>query len=347
MLMVKTMDADVIHCTNCRPPEVEATCPGRAATYSLYGLRVRSNLSLPLPVIEADTVDLNIHFEDLIPLPDGEPPGAMTKVYRRQGKRWVLRFQNPNRHVLEFVYDPGGTIISLRRSYPEWRDSLLGLFSVGMAIVLHLRGMPVLHATSLVKNGMAYLFMGSSGAGKSSLAAALAVEGLPFHTDDVSALVWHATDPFVQAGYPRLKITPKTADALGWPESSLLPVYVTEPECPEKWVDALRLPGGFHYGPAPLKTIYVLSGRSTDLRVPRIETLSRSQAAIAVARCLYGNSWLERPPAQAMALSARIAAKVAVRRLRLPEGLDRLRSAARFVMDDMCTQDAPSGGYTG
>jgi YD repeat-containing protein len=345
--MVKMMDTDRASCIKSCFPETGAPSLSNPVTYSLYGLRVQSNRPLPLAPIEADTIDLSIRFEDLISLPDGKPPGVMTKVYERQEKGRVLRFQNPDGHVLEFVYDSAGTRISLRRSYPEWQDSLLALLSVAVAVALHLQGRPVLHATSLVKDGMAFLLTGPSGVGKSSLAAALATEGVAFHADDVSALSWNRADPFVQAGYPRLKITPQTAGALGWPESLLLPVCVTVPEYPEKWVNALRLPGGFHHGSAPLRAIYVLSGRSIALKIPQIETLPHGQAAIAVARCLYGNSWLEIPPAQVVALCARIAAKAAVHRVWLPEGLGRLRSAAGFVVNAMQGRDASSGGYAG
>jgi hypothetical protein len=335
MSTVKMMVADVAQLIDPCYPEAGATLPSKPATYSLYGLRVKSDLPLPLTPIENDDADLVIRFEGFIPRPDGNPPAVMTRVYQRQEKRWMLRFDNPNGHVLEFIYDRLGTTLSMRQSYPEWPDSLSVLLSVAMAAALHLQGRPALHATSLVKNGVAYLLMGSSGVGKSSLTAALAAEGLSFHADDVSALSWDSSGPVVHAGYPRLKITEQTADALGWPGDYLLPVFLTVSDYQEKWVDALRLPGGFHRGRVPLKAIYILSGRSVDLSTPRLETLSHGQAAMTIVQHLYGNSWLITPHAQAMALCARIAEKAAVHRLWLPDGLDRLRSTARFIMNDI------------
>jgi len=204
-----------------------------------------------------------------------------------------------------------------------------------MAAAFNLRGAPVLHATSLVKDGGAFLLMGSSGVGKSTLAAALGAAGLSFHADDVAALSWCADRPIVQAGYPRLKITPQTGAALGWPANTLLSIFVTVPKYREKWVDVSALPGGFHDGPAHLKAVYLLSGRSADLNAPRLEVLSPVQGALAMARHLYGQPWLEIPAGYALSLCTRVAGTTPVYRLQLPEGLDRLRLSARAVMTHM------------
>jgi len=329
------MDTKTVSGEQPGAPGAPTTSPDKPATYSLYGLRVRSDLLLPLAPIENDGADLIVRFEGLIPRSDGPPPRTMTRVWQRQGGQWVLRFRGQTGHVLEFRYDLAGTQISIRQSYPKRRDTLFALMCPALAAALHLQGRPALHATSLVNNGGAFLLMGLSGTGKSTLAAALAVEGLSFHSDDIAALSWEAGVPVVQAGYPRLKITSQTGESLGWPADALLHIFVMAPEYPEKWVDAAILQGGFHDGPAPLKTIYLLSGRSADLQAPRLETLSPGQAALALVRHLYGQPWLGKPAAQAMKLCARLAVKTPIRRLWLPDGLENLRPAARAIMTDM------------
>jgi len=310
--------------------EGSSTLRDKPATYFLYGLRIRSDLPLPITPIESDSADLVVRFEEYIPRPAGPPPNSMKRSWQKQGNQWVLRFQGIEGHVLEFVYNLEGTKVSIRQSYPEQRDTLFVLMCTALAAALHLRGRPVLHAASLVNNGAAYLLMGSSGAGKSTLAAALAAEGLSFHADDIAAIAWDAGRPFIQAGYPRLKITPQVAAALGWPEDILLPIFVTIPDHPEKWVNASFLPGGFYDGPAPLKAIYLLSGRAANLDVPRVETLSSSQSALAMVRHLYGQPWLRLSMAQVTAICTRLAETTPVRRLWLPDGLERLRSLSCF-----------------
>ena len=308
-----------------------AAATPKPATYSLYGLRVRSDLPLPLAPERNDGADLTVRFAGLIPR---SVPMPLSKEWRREGDQWLLRFQNHTGQVLEFRYDLGGKSINIRQSYPEPSDTLFVLMCPAFAAALHLQGRLALHATSLVHNGEAILLMGSSGTGKSTLAAALAFAGLPFHADDISALSWDNGRPVVQAGYPRLKVTPGICEALGLPANALRPLFAAAPEYPETWVDCAVLPGGFHCAPAPLRTIYLLSGRSAGLQTPRLETLSPGQAAMAMVRFLYGTPWLATPAASAMQFCARIAATTAVRRLWLPEGLENLHESARAIIAD-------------
>ncbi|MCX5784509.1 MAG: hypothetical protein NTX59_02360 [Elusimicrobia bacterium] len=309
-----------------------STAAPKPATYSLYGLRVRSDLPLPLAHESNDGTDLTVRFAGLIPRSDSMP---LFKEWRREGDQWLLRFQSRKGHVLEFRYDLGGKTITIRQSYPEPSNALFALMCPAMAAALHLQGRLALHATSLVHNGEAFLLMGSSGTGKSTLAAALASAGLSFHADDISALSWDNGRPVIQAGYPRLKVTPRVCEALGLPANALRPLFVAAPEYPETWVDCAVLPGGFHCGPAPLKAIYLLSDRKACLKTPRLETLSPGQAAMAMVRFLYGAPWLATPTASAMQFCARIAATTSVRRLWLPEGLENLRDSAHAITADM------------
>jgi len=334
-LMMKMIDAEAAARKSAGLSDAPATVVNRPQTYPLYGLRVRSNMPLPLTPVADNIADLVVSFDGLIPCPDGPGPEAMVRDWGRYENRCVLRFRDARGRALEFIYDPAGTRLSVHQSYPEWQDDLMALMGVALAVALHLRGQPVLHAASLVKDGWAFLLLGSSSAGKSTLAAALAAEGLSFHSDDIAALDWDSGSPVVQAGYPRLKITAETAAALGWPADSLLPMTIAVPEYPKKWVDVSVLPGGFHESSAPLKKIYLLAGRKGDLEAPLLETLSPPHAAIAMVRHLYGRPWMGTPEKEAMEFCARIAETTVIRRLWLPDGMGRLRESARALITDM------------
>lgn len=267
--------------------------------------------------------------------PAGPPPKILVREWILQNNHWILRYLGKEGNLLEFIFDQGGKSIRIRQSYPAWQNTMFLLLNPAMAASLHLQKIPVLHASSLVRAGVSFLLAGVSNAGKSSLAAALLAEGLAFHSDDMAAFSLKDGRPVIQAGYPRLKITPLVADALGWKTSDLLNIFFREPEYEEKWVDMSRIGKGFFDRPAPLGAIFVLSGRSRELNVPQIDILPAGQAALTLARHLYGYPWLQKPDASTIMLCARIANSTTVFGLRLPEGLQSLRSSARFLIREI------------
>ena len=74
------------------------------------------------------------------------------------------------------------------RSWPDtplelrWQQLLLGQV---IPLVAALRGLEVLHASAVVRGGLAFAFAGDSGVGKSTLAARLALRGNDLLADDV------------------------------------------------------------------------------------------------------------------------------------------------------------------
>lgn len=321
--------------TQYAPPELQDRIapPGIAQTYSLYGLTVRSELPLPLsPVTAVGAVDLRIRFGGFCRRVADSPSGSL-RTWQRLGERWRLRFRNTEGDVLDFLYDPDGTAIEVRQSYPEWQDSLFPLLGIGLGAALRLRGSLTLHAASMVIAGRAWLFMGESGAGKSSLAAALAAAGMSLHADDLAVLRWEGDNPCIAAGYPRLKVAPATAVALGWTLDALRPILRRVPDYPECWLEAADLPAGFHGATAPLAGIFLLSGRDAGLAVPRKVGLTPGQATLALTRQRFGPDEIESPSMLDLLHHCRsLAARVPVHRLQLPDGLPRLPGAAHALL---------------
>ncbi|MBL8209688.1 MAG: hypothetical protein JNK87_03200, partial [Bryobacterales bacterium] len=100
---------------------------------------------------------------------------------------------------------------------PGASDSLLPLFLTGSALgaILHQRGEYVLHASAIAVDGGAMIFCGQSGAGKSSLVAALCAAGHPLLADDVCRVQFGRRGPMVIPDGRRLKLWRDTIAHLG------------------------------------------------------------------------------------------------------------------------------------
>jgi hypothetical protein len=84
------------------------------------------------------------------------------------------------------------------------------LFLLGTAIgvVLHQRHVLPLHGAAVRADDGFVLVLGASGAGKSSLAAALVRRGWPAGSDDICAVSVVDGTPMLQPGYPEAKVWP-------------------------------------------------------------------------------------------------------------------------------------------
>lgn len=101
---------------------------------------------------------------------------------------------------------------------PEVEESRLRLFILGVAIavLLHQRGLLVLHASAVAVNGKAAVFLGNKGWGKSTMAAALAMRGHSVISDDVVALGRDESGrPTLLPAFPQIKLWPNSVKALG------------------------------------------------------------------------------------------------------------------------------------
>lgn len=130
-------------------------------------------------------------------------------------------------------------------------------FLQGSAIgaLLHVRGTLVLHGSAVrTHDGTAALFCGHSTAGKSTLAASLAQQGLAVLADDLSALrVDTQGRPICQPGLARTKLWRDALQRLGL-EQHAGPQTQVQPS-----LDKHCLPMQTSLHPAPLTRVYELS----------------------------------------------------------------------------------------
>jgi len=324
------------------PPDFKAV----DKTYSLYGKLVRSNYPMPLPTVNSSKPDVTLTFKGIVPKLENHPPDNQSRIWRKERDGRLLRYYYSLGHMNEFRFSEDGTHVNFLQSWPEWRDTLFPLMNPVMAVSVTLQGGTALHASSLVLNKKSTLIMGISGAGKSTLTAALAVQKLCMHSDDIAVIEWNDKGiPVVTAGYSRIKIEAGLREHLGLTGLPLIPIISVKKKTgipadlevhiqnaqKEKWLPAEQLPGGFHSDAAALSAIIILDKRKKDIDKPRIEQLRPMNAVMALTEHMYGREWLNRPGPDTLKVCTRLAETVPVYRINMPDNLELLNQSAENI----------------
>ena len=153
-------------------------------------------------------VDRQHGFDDFLPQEVIERDSAFT-IERDEA---IFYF----REIGLFIVRGGKTItlIPAAESSPLLtRQVLVGTI---MATLLYQRGLLVLHASAVNVNGEAIAFLGQSGEGKSSMAAAFEAQGYGIITDDVAPIDLDSNIVTVAPGFPQTKLSLEVADTLGY-----------------------------------------------------------------------------------------------------------------------------------
>jgi hypothetical protein len=296
-------------------------------SYWGYGLSIRSALSLPELSAPAETfpdvvirleradhpVSESIHAENSFHVTAKE-----ACLCWRMGGRFLIR------NGKEIVIHPAA----------EADEALIRLLVLGpvLAILLHQRGLLVLHASAVAVEGGAVLFIGGKGAGKSTMAAALYARGHSFLADDVAAVSADGGQgPVVLPGSPQLKLWPEAAASSLGDDPDRLPQLASGFEKRARPVSCR-----FANSPQPLRGIYVLS-RGPSLK---IETLTCRQALMTLMRhshcARFGSQLLHGTEASAHFLRCTdLARHVPVRFLQRPPCLEALADLAQTVEMDL------------
>lgn len=211
---------------------------------------------------------------------------------------------------------PGATPDELR----QW------LFGRVFSVLLHQRGLFIIHADTVDIDGGAIAFMGASGQGKSTTAAAFCAAGRPLVCEDVTAV--DGTD--VLAGYPVLKLDRASADALALQP---MPGHAH----PTKDKLGISVAEGFTSERRPLACAYVV----TDGDALRTEELSRQQAAVVLLENAYCAGYFDDDQAPAfLAAAARLARAIPVRRLVRPRTFGSLDGVIDLVTSELRASSA-------
>ncbi len=153
--------------------------------YRISGLSVQSEMELPGLISgqeDRGEPDVDIRFGTV---PETlESPIHSGPTWEIERDRFLLRVLD----IARFLMVQGRHIVVEPLARAEPADIATFLIGGVFGILLHQRGLVVLHASGVAVNGKAVLFCGPSGAGKSTLAAALNKRGFLVVTDDVCAV---------------------------------------------------------------------------------------------------------------------------------------------------------------
>ncbi len=269
----------------------------------------------------------------------GRAPLYTTPFRGRDGSPYCRLYRTPAGAALRFAgtdFHLGAREIRARGTAPaaEVEEQLLGPV---LAFWLEQRGIVALHASAVALDGAAVAFLAPSGAGKSSLAAALVATGGELVTDDVLAVDERGGRPHARAGYPQLRLAPSAAAR--WAGGRVA--------APRRDGDKCRVPvgdggwGAFCGAPVPLARL-VLPRRGGPAAAVELAPLGRCEALIELVRHSYTPRLTEAAGLQPARLArlARLVAQVPARLLVYPSGYDRLPEVVAALRRELAASAA-------
>ena len=289
-------------------------------TYLAYGLGIHSDLELPELTRGPAPADIVVRRGAS---PDERGRHASSDMLLRAttdeaSLYWPDVGTFVLRHGREITLDPRADASS----------TLIRLYLLGpvLGLLLHQRGLFVLHASAVALDGGVVAFLGHSGRGKSTTAAILHARGGAVVADDAVAVDLAAPGgPVALPGFSQLKLWPDALTALGENPEDLPRVHPAEPK-------RARLARSVTTTPQPLRRLYLL----TDAESLDLEPLHGHAAVFEVLQHTFIAPALEQlGSSRFLAECAQLAATVPVRRLRRPRRLASLEGLAALVEADV------------
>ena len=277
-------------------------------TYSVFGLLLRSNLSIPELIPEkmsASSASVIIHM-DASPYTAGEIPSEQetltyTSAYTDEAGQPALRiWKIAGGSLLRLAYYDGTQFWMNREGTELWAqwpnnltiaDAATYLLGPVLGLLLRLRGVTCLHASAVAFADHAIAFVGSEGAGKSTTAALLARKGCAVISDDVVALVERDGSFYVYPAYPYLCLWPDSVTMVYGPDKKL-------PSFSPNWDKRLLSLAGnnlrFEAQALPLGAIFVLGERGSAPDAPFLEQLTLREGLLALVANSYATNLLDK-----------------------------------------------------
>ncbi len=320
--------------------------------YAVYGLSLSADTPIPGLFPETNPVphDVAVYLHGVPSDAEIDHQVKHISTIVDDGGESLLRVSlcsSPRGHYFEYsdgtaflITDSGSEVWTGWRPPLTLEDAATYLLGPMLGFVLRLRRVLSLHASVVEVDGQALGFMGTAGAGKSTLAAAFAQKGFAVLSDDVLALDPRNDAFFAQPGYPRLRLWPDSAKAL-FGASNALPKLT--PNWDKRYLALDSDPYRFQSEPRPLGAIYVLSEGEPAQSHALVEPMKGHDAMLALLKengqgMLLSKAERRREFAEIAKLVKRVPVKQIFKN-------EKARSAAQLadvILDDLSTHRAPA-----
>jgi hypothetical protein len=326
--------------------------------YSIYGLAIKSNRLIPRlrPMPASMQVDLDVRCGERPcwmgndPLAAGLPVWYISPYTDEQGAPGLVIYELAGGEYLWLCYSDGVEFVLERRGIGLWaiwpetmplEDVALYLLGPVLGIVLYLRGALCLHASAVAMGGRAVAFVGDSGAGKSTTAAAFARLGYPVLAEDVVVLREVGGEWLVPPAYPYVRLWAPSVEMLFGNDQALPRL---SPSWEKRGLDLLAEGYQFQSEPLPLGAVYFLGGRRRDPAAPMVQAMSAADGLIT----LLTNSYAVNLPGGAargreFISFGRVAAQYPLKRIIPHADPTRLISLCSTILEDLGHQVAGEG----
>jgi hypothetical protein len=280
--------------------------------YSGFSLQIQSQLELPEFLPGAGEADVTIRFGSVC------ETGTEATIHDERvfhATTGAFHIREGREIIVDLLPDANAGSV---------RTLLAGRF---FGYLLRQRGYLALHASAVAVCGKAVLFLGESGAGKSTTAAAFHPRGHAVLADDVAAVRLTEAGPELQPAWPGLRLMDDSREALG-------------DEAPAEFLGVkhfYRFERPASSGAVPLKSIYVLDYDSGEGDCVHSSALSGLEAVAWLNTHSLLRSWHSGHELRQMNLdrAAAVAAVTPVRRLIRPRSLKSLPTLVDLVESEV------------
>jgi len=218
----------------------------RSYHYLVHGLHIESALACPeLHPTKPNKPDVTIRYGSV---PETLDNPIQQSVSIQAGKnQFLLKLDN----IAQYWVTNGTNIVIKPALNSQEADIRLFLLGSSFGALLHQRGCFILHGSAIETKAGAVIFVGHSGVGKSTLAAACHTRGYRILADDVSTLDYQNLQMY--PGLAHIQLWEDAAKKLAHDPNTMRQTRTDL----EKY--ALSLQDGYDPTPVPLHAIYVLN----------------------------------------------------------------------------------------